>query len=66
VKYRALKGIDENGQIRLDENVRLPENARVYVIIPGFDFPKPICIRSPRLVHSDQSADFEKIVIPEV
>ena len=30
----TFEGIVENGQIRLRDNVTLPENTKVYVIIP--------------------------------
>lgn len=30
----TYQGTVENGQVRLAEDVRLPENARVYVIVP--------------------------------
>jgi hypothetical protein len=33
----TYQGTVENGQVRLAENVRLPENARVYVIVPGVE-----------------------------
>ena len=30
----TYQGIVENGQVRLAGNIRLPENAKVYVIVP--------------------------------
>lgn len=64
MKSMTLPGIVENGQIRLTENVTLPENAIVYVIVPGNETP-PAVIRSPRLAHPEQSKDFIKSVAVE-
>lgn len=52
----------ENGQIKLPDDVRLPENALVYVVIP--DAAKPISrIAGPRLLNPEQAADFELEVV---
>ncbi len=65
MKVTTLSGIVENGQIRLVDNVRLPEKATVYVVIPGVEIPPAAYIGSPRLVHPEQAADFKKEVIEE-
>jgi hypothetical protein len=59
----TLECIVENGQIRLPSTVRLPENAKVYVVIPDAEVQAGAYIGSPRLVHPEQAADFEKKVI---
>ena len=65
----AIEGFVENGRIRLREDVVLPENARVVVVVDGFAgpgvSPRPISarVRSPRLAHPEQSADFRKQVV---
>ena len=60
----TFEGIVENGQIRLRDSVTLPERARVYVVIPDLDpAPSKARLRSPRLVHPEQAADFAKQVI---
>jgi spore germination protein YaaH len=33
----TYQGIVENGQVRLAENIHLPENAKVYVIVPDVE-----------------------------
>ena len=66
MKVTTFQGIVENGQIRLADDVRLPENATVYVIIPDLDVPPVSYLGSPRLVHPEQSADFNKEVVEEV
>jgi hypothetical protein len=59
----TLEGIVENGQIRLRDNVVLPEHSKVYVVIPDVETAPQTHIYSPRLVHPEQAADFTKQVI---
>ncbi len=59
----AFEGIVENGQIRLRDNVTLPENTRVYIVIPDFEVAPQAHVYSPRLAHPEQAADFAKQII---
>ncbi len=59
----TLEGIVENGHIRLRDNVTLPDNTRVYVVVPDFEAVPRARVRSPRLVHPEQAADFTKHVL---
>ena len=59
----TIEGIVENGQIRLQDNVTLPEHTKVYVVIPDVKATPPAHIYSPRLVHPEQTLDFTKQVI---
>lgn len=59
----TLEGIVENGQIRLPATVRLPENTKVYVVVPDVEVQTGAYIGSPRLVHPEQITDFEKHVV---
>jgi hypothetical protein len=61
----TFEGIVKNGQIRLPANVRLPENAKVYVVVPNVETPKPAYIGTPRLVHPEQAADFKKEILKD-
>jgi hypothetical protein len=63
---QTVEGTVENGQIRLPANVRLPERAKVYVVIPGVEQSPAAFIGSPRLAHPEQAVDFEKEVVEEV
>ena len=59
----TLEGIVENGQIRLPDNIQLPEQTKVYVVIPTLTTEPPTPhLKSPRLVHPEQAKDFQKIV----
>jgi len=62
----TFEGIVENGQIRLRDDVTLPENTRVYVVIPDFEAAPPQArVYSPRLVHPEQAKDFAKQLLEE-
>ena len=55
----TLEGIVENGQIRVHSDIPLPEKARVFIIIPDVTTTQMAHVYSPRLVHSEQAADFK-------
>jgi hypothetical protein len=59
----TLEGIVENGQIRLRDQVTLPEHTKVYGVIPDVETVPQAHVYSPRLVHPEQAADFAKQVI---
>ncbi|MEW6751258.1 MAG: hypothetical protein AB1505_09810 [Candidatus Latescibacterota bacterium] len=59
----TYEGIVENGLIRLNEGVRLPEKAKVYVVVPGAAVPAGEHLRSPRLTNSRDAADFAKTIV---
>ena len=62
----TFEGIVEKGQIRLPATVRLPERAKVYVVVPDIEVQALVYIGSPRLVHPEQAADFKKEVVEEL
>jgi hypothetical protein len=59
----TVEGVVENGQIRLREGVTLPENAKVYVVVPETDVPAGARVYSPRLARPEQAAEFTKHVL---
>ena len=65
----TLEGIVEHGQIRLKNDVRLPEKTQVYVVIPNIQpniqAERRAHIYSPRLTHPEQAVDFEMQIIEE-
>jgi len=61
----TYEGIVEKGKIRLKVGVRLPEKAKVYVIVPDFHVEKTARVLSPRLANSAQAADFKMEVIED-
>lgn len=65
MKTTTYEGVVEDGYVRLPANVSLPENTKVYVVVPDPEAMPMANIGSPRLVHPDQARDFEKQVVPE-
>ena len=59
----AFEGVVENGQIRLQEDVSLAENTRVYVIVADSTLGKTVHVRSPKLAKPEQAIDFRKQVV---
>ncbi|MFQ5629016.1 MAG: hypothetical protein ACE5I1_09670 [bacterium] len=55
----AYEGIIENGQIRLKSKVRLPNKAKVYIILPDYHSEKGSRVFSPRLANPAQLPDFK-------
>jgi len=63
MQVATFEGVIENGRIRLQANINLPENMRVFVIIPDFEAKKVAHVYSPHLVHPEQAADFKKEIV---
>jgi hypothetical protein len=60
MKVATFEGVVENGKVRLPANVRLPEKAKVYVVVPDAGAQPVAFVGSPRLAHPEQAGDFEK------
>ena len=58
MRILTIEGIIKNGQIELSENIFLPENTVVYVVIPSLK------VDATKVVHSqmDVKEDSEKTV----
>jgi hypothetical protein len=61
----TYEGVVEHGQIRLKAGVRLPEKAKVYVVVPDIQIERGARIPSPHLAHPEQVVDFKLEVIEE-
>lgn len=61
MQVTTFEGIVKNGQIQLSEDVKLPELAKVYVVVPNME-RKRAKIMSPRLVNKSDSAWFVKTI----
>ena len=55
----TLEGVVEHGQIKLVTPIPLPENTKVYVVIPDLRSEPSARLVSPRLAHPEQVADFQ-------
>ncbi len=60
----TVEGVVENGRIRLDNDVQLPEHVRVYVVVPDFETTPKAHVYSPHLLRGTQAADFAKQILP--
>ena len=65
MRVETYESTVENGQIILADIVRLPEQTKVFVIVPGGIEPTKCRVGSPRLAHPEQAADFVKEVTEE-
>ena len=59
----SFEGIVEDGRIRLEPAVRLPEHTKVYVLVPNMPAIPTARVRSPRLAHPEQAADFTMEIV---
>jgi len=62
----AIQGVVENGKIRLEEKVSLPENTKVFVIVAdaiASPAREVIHLRSPRLANPQDLGDFHKEIL---
>ncbi len=65
MKIVTLEGIVERGQIKLKDDVHLPENTQVYVIVPQAEAITGNRIYSPRLAHPEQAREFEARILKD-
>jgi hypothetical protein len=63
VSISPIEGIVQNGQIHLLGDVVLPENTKVYVVMPSAESIPTARVYSPRLAHPEQASDFVKQVV---
>lgn len=61
----TIEGTVDNGQIKLNSDVRLPEHMKVYVIVPGMKVEETVHLFSPRLKNPSLVEDFKMEVIEE-
>ena len=61
----TIEAVVENGQIRLPAGVNLPEETKVYVLIPDVETSSVSYLGSPRLAHPEQASEFQKEVTEE-
>jgi hypothetical protein len=60
--FVTFEGTVEDGQIRLRENVQLPEHAKVYVVVPELEVARQLHLNSPRLANPDHADRYVKEV----
>lgn len=65
MKTTTYEAVVENGHVQLPEDAYIPENTKVYVVVPSGDVTTSVRIASPRLAHREQAAAFDKEVEEE-
>ncbi len=63
MQISTFEGIVDQGRIRLKANIRLPDNMKVYVIVPEYKVKPTAHIHTPKLVHNEQVGDFKMEVL---
>ncbi len=63
MRVATFEGVVDNGQIRLNVKVHLPDKTKVYVVVPDYEVNQTGHIFSPRLAHPEQVSDFKKEVV---
>jgi len=62
MQVTTIEGIVKDGQIHLTEDIKLPEAAKVYVVVPNLE-KRTAKISSPRLVDKGKLKDFKREII---
>jgi hypothetical protein len=57
----TIEGIVKDGRIQLSEDIKLPESAKVYIVVPALE-RKTARIMSPRLVNKSDAKRFVKTI----
>lgn len=61
MQITTIEGIVKNGQIQLTEDIKLPESAKVYIVVPSLE-KKKARIMSPRLANKSDAKRFVKTI----
>jgi hypothetical protein len=61
----TIEGIVDNGEIKLNSDVRLPEHIKVYVVVPDMEISEHVHLFSPHLKNPSQAEDFKMEVVEE-
>lgn len=59
--FKIYEGVVEKGKIRLKSGEKLPENVKVFVVVPDLRIRKQKTVRimSPRLTHRKLAGNFK-------
>lgn len=65
MQVTTIQGIVKNGQIHLSEDIKLPEAAKVYVVVPNME-KRTAKVMSPRLVNKSDAAMFVRTIEEDI
>lgn len=63
MKVVTYEAVVDGGEVKLPETVKLPEHAKVYVVVPGVEELPPSTIHTPHLLRPEQAADFAMEIV---
>ena len=63
MKVLTYEATVERGEVKLPATVKLPEHAKVYVVVPGAEDLQASMIRTPHLLRPEQVADFAMEIV---
>ena len=58
MKGTTYEATVQDGSVVLPEHAHIPDNTRVYVVVPASSDTRRVRMMSPRLVHRDDVGDF--------
>ncbi|MDT7541782.1 MAG: hypothetical protein QOE33_1686 [Acidobacteriota bacterium] len=58
MSVKIFEGCVENGQVKLESQMDVPDHTKVYVIVPDVEAVRAAHLHSPHLVHSEQALNF--------
>ena len=65
-KLATYEGIMKNGRVKLPPGAQIPNETRVYVVVPELEtIPLPY-VASPKLANPEQAQDFEKRIVDDI
>ena len=60
----TFEGVVEQGQIKLNSDVRLPDGTKVFIVVPDIEIEETgVHLHSPRLARPEQAADFKMEIV---
>jgi hypothetical protein len=58
MKETTYEATVQDGRVVLPADAHIPDNTRVYVVVPASNDADRVRMMSPRLVHRDEAQDF--------
>lgn len=65
MKTTTYEAVVENGQVHLPEDAYIPENTKVYVVVPSGEITTSVRLASPRLAHRERDPNLSSGQTPE-
>jgi hypothetical protein len=63
MKVVTYEAVVDGGEVKLPARVRLPEHAKVYVVVPGVEELPSFTIHTPHLLRLEQVAGFAMEIV---